>query len=222
MATRPYLPRSADVVLQELVKDHSAVLVVGPRATGKTTSCEQLAKSVVRLGDPRAAAAFEVDPQSILEGLSAPILIDEWQEVPSSLQAIKLAVDSNADRGQFLVTGSVRGEIDAPTWPGTGRLVRLSMYGLTEREKQERVRGTSWLEALLTTGIPASHRSDDDVRDYIRRALQSGFPEPALMESERSRNRWLASYVDQLVTRDASMVAPGRDPHNVCAHTLVP
>ena len=194
------------------------MLVVGPRATGKTTSCERLAKSVVRLGDPRASSAFAVDPQSVLEGLAQPVLIDEWQEVPASLQAIKLAVDSNADRGQFLVTGSVRGDIDAPTWPGTGRLVRLSMYGLTEREKEQRVDESSWLEILLRTGSPAEHRSDERVRDYARRALRSGFPEPALMESERSRSRWLASYVDQLVTRDASTVAAGRDPQRLRAY----
>lgn len=201
-----------------MVKEHSAVLVVGPRATGKTTSCERVAKSVVRLGDPRASAAFAVDPQSVLEGLAQPVLIDEWQEVPASLQAIKLAVDSNADRGQFLVTGSVRGDIDAPTWPGTGRLVRLSMYGLTEREKEQRVDEGSWLETLLRTGAPAAHHSDERVRDYARRALRSGFPEPALMESERSRSRWLASYVDQLVTRDASTVAAGRDPQRLRAY----
>ena len=201
-----------------MVREHSAVLVVGPRATGKTTSCERLAKSVVRLGDPRASSAFAVDPQSVLEGLAQPVLIDEWQEVPASLQAIKLAVDSNADRGQFLVTGSVRGDIDAPTWPGTGRLVRLSMYGLTEREKEQRVDESSWLEILLRTGSPAEHRSDERVRDYARRALRSGFPEPALMESERSRSRWLASYVDQLVTRDASTVAAGRDPQRLRAY----
>ncbi len=194
------------------------MLVVGPRATGKTTSCERLAKSVVRLGDPRASAAFAVDPQSVLEGMAQPVLIDEWQEVPASLQAIKLAVDSNADRGQFLVTGSVRGDIDAPTWPGTGRLVRLSMYGLTEREKEQRVDEGSWLETLLRTGSPAAHRSDERVRDYARRALRSGFPDPALMESERSRSRWLASYVDQLVTRDASTVAAGRDPQRLRAY----
>jgi uncharacterized protein len=141
--------RSADAVLAEMLEDHSAVFVVGPRATGKTTTCEVQAGSVVRLGDPKTAAAFSVDPRSILQGHTSPVLCDEWQEVPQSLQAIKLAVDSDSARGQFVVTGSVRGDIDTPTWPGTGRFIRLPMYGLTEREIENRVSQQSWFENLI-------------------------------------------------------------------------
>lgn len=84
---------------------------------------------MLRLGDPQVAAAVAVDPSGVLDGLAPAVLIDEWQEVPSSLPAVKLAVDAKPDRGQFMVTGSVRGEVDAPTWPGTGRLVRLCRRG---------------------------------------------------------------------------------------------
>ncbi len=215
MVVQSYLPRLADAVLAEMVSDHSAVLVVGPRATGKTTSCERLAASVVRLGDPRVASGFAVDPRSVLDGLPPPVLIDEWQEVPSSLQSVKLAVDAASDRGQFLITGSVRGDIDAPTWPGTGRLVRLAMFGLTEREIERRSGAISWLETVLSGATAIRHRSPDDLRSYVRRALRSGFPEPALMNNDRGRARWLSSYVDQLVTRDADSVAPGRDPQRL-------
>jgi predicted AAA+ superfamily ATPase len=35
------------------------------------------------------------------------------------------------------------------------------------------------------------------------------------MTTERGRDRWLSSYVDQLVTRDAQSIAPGRDPQRL-------
>jgi uncharacterized protein len=212
-----YLSRQADAVLQEMIEDHAAVLVVGPRATGKTTTCEQFARSVVRLGDPQVKQSFAVDPASVLSGLTEPILIDEWQEVPESLQVIKLAVDSQPDRGRFIVTGSVRGDIDSPTWPGTGRLVRLPMFGLTEREIHGTT-GVSWLTQLLHDGTSPSVRSEETLRSYVARALRSGFPDAALNGTERGRVRWLASYVDQVVTRDAASISPGRDPQRLRAY----
>lgn len=215
---KSYLPRAADDVLREMVEDHAAVLVVGPRATGKTTSGTRMARSVLRLADPAVAEAFRAAPSAVLEGLDEPVLIDEWQEVPASLQALKSAVDARPDRARYIVTGSVRGDVDAPTWPGTGRLVRLSMYGLTEREIEGRLDGRSWLSLVLASEVPAIGRSDVDLRGYVRRALRSGFPEAVLATPDRGRGRWLASYVDQLVTRDAASVAPGRDPQRLRAY----
>lgn len=218
-----YVPRLADRVLAEMLEDHAAVLVVGPRATGKTTSCERLAASILRLGDPAVARAVAASPGAVLEGLPEPILIDEWQEVPASLQALKLAVDADPRRGRFLVTGSVRGDIDAATWPGTGRLVRLALHGLTERELEGRIDGPSWFGQLVRGDeVPRPH-SALDLRDYVARALRSGFPEPALRVGESGRPRALASYVDQLVTRDAPAVSR-RDPQRLrsylTAHAL--
>lgn len=215
---RFYLPREADRVLGEMLEDHAAVLVVGPRAAGKTTSCERHARTVIRLGEKAVADAFRAGPSSILSGRDEPVLVDEWQEVPASLQAIKIAVDTDPGRGRFLVTGSVRGDIDAPTWPGTGRLVRLAMYGLTEREIEGGVGTRSWLATLIEGDMPRPHRSDISVRGYVQRALRSGFPEPALMTTDRGRARWLASYVDQMVTRDAQSISPGRDPQRLRAY----
>ena len=215
---RPYLPRAADAVLAEMLEDHAAILVVGPRAAGKTTSCEQHAATVIRLGEPAVADAFRAGPAALLSDREEPVLVDEWQEVESSLQAIKVAVDTDPRRGRFLVTGSVRGDIDAPTWPGTGRLVRLPMYGLTEREIEGRLRSHSWLAKLVNGEVLRRHRSGLNVRDYVQRALRSGFPEPALMTTGRGRARWLSSYVDQMVTRDAQSIAPGRDPQRLRAY----
>lgn len=215
---RAYVPRAADDVLRIMLEDHSAVFVTGPRAAGKTTTCTAFARSVLQLADPAVADAVRVAPGSVMSGLDEPILLDEWQEVPTSLQAVKLAVDERPDRGRFIVTGSVRGDQDATTWPGTGRLVRLPMYGLTEREIERRLDEPSGLTRLLAGHEPPAGRSDADVREYVNRALRSGFPEAALATPDRSRLRWLASYVEQIITRDAAAVAPGRDPLRLRAY----
>lgn len=188
------------------------MLVTGPRAAGKTTTCQAQAASTLYLADTRVAQAFRTDPPAVLSGLPEPVLIDEWQEVPAALNAVKLAVDSHPARGRYIVTGSVRGEIEAPTWPGTGRLIRLPMFGLTEREIERLTTGESWLATVLEGREVPRCRSDIDVRGYVQRALRSGFPEAALMRTERSRTAWLTSYVDHVVTRDAEAVEPGRDP----------
>lgn len=209
-----YLPRLADRVLTEMLEDHAAVLVSGPRATGKTTTAARQARSTFRLGVDREAAAVRADPVAALRGSDEPILIDEWQIVPGVLSAVKVLVDTEPRRGRFVVTGSVRGDIDSPVWPGTGRLVRLSMFGLVEREIEGKLTGPTWLDQVLTGTVPTVS-SRLDLRSYVERALRGGFPESAIAMSVSARARWLASYADQLVTRDAPDVDAGRDPQRL-------
>ena len=207
----PYVARTADRILAEMIEDHPAVLVTGPRATGKTTTATRQARSSVQLADERQAVAFRANPYVGLATRAEPVLIDEWQVVPETLAAVKRLVDTDPRRGRFVVTGSVRGDIDSPTWPGTGRLVRLQMYGLTEREIERNIERPSWLENVLAGNVPETN-STLELDAYVDRALRSGFPEPALELAPRARQRWLASYVDQLVTRDATAIDDGRDP----------
>jgi predicted AAA+ superfamily ATPase len=51
-----------------------------------------------------------------------------------------------------------------------------------------------------------------DLRGYVELALRSGFPEAALRLSDSGRIRWLDSYVDQVLTRDALQLESRRDP----------
>ena len=47
-----YLQRVADKMLQERLETFGAVLIEGPKWTGKTTTAEQHAKSFITLQDP--------------------------------------------------------------------------------------------------------------------------------------------------------------------------
>ena len=202
-----------DAILTSLLDQLPAVSVTGPRATGKTTTAGRRAATVVRLDREAEAAAFRADPDVALRALPEPVLLDEWQEVPGVLGAVKRAVDTDPRPGRYLLTGSVRIDLDAQMWPGTGRLVRLPMHGLSVREISGRVGTPLFLDRLLSANVESlGPGANADLADYLDLALRGGFPEPALRLGGLARQVWLDSYVEQLITRDAPAVAGTRDP----------
>lgn len=211
MEPADYQPRLVDPLLDELVATLPAVMVTGPRATGKTTTAIRHAASVLHLDRPAEAAAFAADPDVALGEFEEPILLDEWQEVPVVLGAVKRSVDRDTRPGRFLLTGSVRADLEAATWPGTGRIVRVPMASMTVRELHGNVDNPSFFDRLVTGDLPVSERPPD-LRDYVDLALRSGFPEPALQLDPPARARWLEGYVDQILTRDAMDLDSRRDP----------
>ncbi len=105
-----------------------AVLIVGPRGCGKTTTAERHAASVLRLDRPAERAVVEADPDAGIASGSRPLLIDEWQLAPDVLTAVKRAVDRDFTAGQFILTGSSATDLTASGRPATGRLARLSSW----------------------------------------------------------------------------------------------
>ena len=209
----PFIQRIVDEELAEGMREHPAILLVGPRAAGKTTTARRHVANVVRLDRPAEAAAFEADPDAALARLEGPILLDEWQAVPGVLAAVKRAVDDDRSPGRFLLTGSVRADLEAETWPGTGRLVRVSMYTLSQRELTGVAAGLNPVDVIAAGEALSLAVSGPSpvLPDYIEMALRGGFPEAVIELGEHGRTRWLTSYLEQLLTRDAIGVS-GRDP----------
>jgi predicted AAA+ superfamily ATPase len=209
-----YRPRLVDSLLGELLSEFPAISLVGPRASGKTTTALRRAKTVIRLDRPDEAAVFRTDPDAALRGLPEPIVLDEWQDASEVLGAVKRAVDTDPHPGRFILTGSVRAELDAQTWPGTGRVIQVPMTGLTVRETRGDVHRESFLSRIVTSGIEGLGTPEHalDVRDYVDLALTGMFPEPALRLSAAGRRRWMTSYVNAVVGRDALALEARRDP----------
>jgi predicted AAA+ superfamily ATPase len=202
-----YVPRLVDLGLDALAAQLPAVMVTGPRAAGKTTTLARRAATVVRLDVPAQAAAFEADPDAALRGLAEPVLLDEWQAVPSVLGAVRRAVESEPAGNRFLLSGSVRAELDHGVWAATGRIVRLSMFGMTLREQGGRTEGPSVWDRLAAGDDLPVPADTPDLRGYVELALRGGFPAAALRLTGLAHQAWMESYLENLLTRDVSAAA---------------
>jgi uncharacterized protein len=209
-----YVPRIVDGLLDELLVSFPAISLVGPRAAGKTTTAVRRGGTILRLDRPEVRQSVAASPDVMLTGLAAPVILDEWQEAPELLGAVKRSVDEDPSPGRFILTGSVRAELENRVWPGTGRLLQVPMYGMSVREVLGRASLAPFIDRVIDVGPDAitTPESALTIRDYLDLMLAGSFPEPSLRMAAAARRRWFAGYVEQMITRDVPAVAPHRDP----------
>lgn len=129
-----YKERIADDIIKRKLNSSGAVLVVGPKWCGKTTTSEQHSGSVNYISDPmnlnKNMILAEININSLLEG-DKPKLLDEWQIIPQLWDAVRFAVDHSKGVGQFILTGSAVPMDDEEQkkihHTGTGRITTLRM-----------------------------------------------------------------------------------------------
>ena len=126
-----YRSRIADEILKRKLEGKGAVVIEGPKWCGKTTTAEQIARSVLYMDDPTSrkgnVIVSETNPKQLLVG-KTPRLIDEWQIAPKLWDAIRFEVDHRGEFGQFILTGSATPVSSKDiTHSGTGRFAWLTM-----------------------------------------------------------------------------------------------
>lgn len=139
-----YLTRVTDELLTRKLRSSAAVLVEGPKWCGKTSSCAQLAKSIIYIQDPDKRSMYrrmaDTQPSLLLQG-DTPRLIDEWQSIPVLWDAVRFAADQRQQMQQFLLTGSATplndDENEEIEHSGVGRIARIQMRPMSLWESQE-------------------------------------------------------------------------------------
>ena len=197
----PYIPRFVDVHLERALARSGAVELRGPRGVGKTTTALQVARTVFACQNPDTAAAVRGDPRSALLGQRTPVLIDEWQEVPEVLWAIKEHLDTSDTPGRFIITGSFRND-DWEQSPLTGRAEAIDMFPFSVAER----RGV--LTAPLAEKLFGGHDIEADdvdlgINDYIDIALKSGYPNTMSESDPTARAARLRNRIDGTVNVDS-------------------
>jgi predicted AAA+ superfamily ATPase len=194
-----YRRRVLDDELDELLSGVAALEIVGPRAVGKTETASARARTVFRLDDAGTRAIVEGDPARLVTS-PRPILIDEWQRVPSSWDLVRRAVDADRTPGQFLLTGSAS-PANPTTHTGAGRIVSLRMRPMTLMERGVASPSVSLAAMLRGDTRQVEGETGVALEQYARQMLASGLP--GLLDlPERSARAELDGYLARVIDRD--------------------
>lgn len=99
-----YRRRVVDQVLDDLLPYAPAVAIEGAKGVGKTVTAVQRAKSTLDLDDGGQLAVLAADVD-IIDRLTPPVLIDEWQLFPAVWDRVRRGVDrAPNDGGRYLTT----------------------------------------------------------------------------------------------------------------------
>jgi hypothetical protein len=210
MKEEKYKPRIADEMLRKKLRRIGAVLVQGPKWCGKTTTSEQVAKSIIYIADPSKQKAYlnmaELNASMLLTG-ETPRLIDEWQLAPKIWDAVRFEVDHRGEEGLFILTGSaVPPSMDEIHHTGTGRISRLTMRPMSLFESGES-NGSVSLEWLFSqpenqpNGI-----ANISINDLAFLICRGGWPNSTTKQNQEDALALAFDYFDAVAESDISRV----------------
>ena len=205
-----YFSRVSDQMLRDRLEAFGAVLIEGPKWTGKTTTAEQQAKSVIKMQDPDNASEYlataSSKPSLLLKG-EHPRLIDEWQDAPVIWDAVRTSIDqSGGTPGLYILTGSNTVDNTQIRHTGTGRITRMMMYPMSLWESKDSTGEVSLQELFDKPNYDIDGASSKlDIPELIRVACRGGWP-ATLQLSSKASMMIAKDYVKTVCNYDISAV----------------
>jgi hypothetical protein len=168
--------------MEELLRTHPVVAILGARQVGKTTLAREFARGLTSpvtrfdLEDPDDVARL-AESKLALEPLDGLVILDEVQRRPELFPVLRVLVDRPNATTRFLVLGSAGPE-----------LLRQSSETLAGRIAYHEMEGFG----LEEVGLEAAPRL----------WLRGGFPRSFLAQTERDSFEWRRAFVRTFIERD--------------------
>jgi uncharacterized protein len=180
-----HIDREIKNLLLDFAGQFRAVMVVGPRQSGKTTLVQSVFpnKPYVSLENPDERALALDDPRAFLSRFSEGAILDEIQRVPDLLNYLQGILDKTDEDGLFILTGSNNILLqESVSQSLAGRVGVLDLLPLSYRE-------------IATTKEALT------LQELIFRGAY-----PEIYNRDRSPQIWYPSYIRTYVERDVRQI----------------
>lgn len=208
-----YIHRHLEKQIQEASRFYPVVMVCGQRQVGKSTMLHHIKEAdrrYVTLDDGNARRLAANDPALFFETYGYPLLIDEFQRVPSILLEMKRIVDERAlagedNSGMFWLTGSQKFQMmQGVSESLAGRIAIFDMASLSAAEIEGRP------EALFHPDLDSlrkrlKYSKSKNIHEVYEDIFRGGMPK--LHATELDRDRFYMDYINTYIERDIKDLA---------------
>lgn len=179
-------------IVRDLLTDHAAVAILGPRQVGKTTLAMEIADAAegsqyLDLESPADRARLAEPELYLAERAGQLVILDEVQRIPRLFEVLRGQIDQRRRAGhrtgQFLLLGSASND-----------LLRQSSESLAGRVIYHELPGFDILEV-----------GTDRLNQLW---LRGGFPDSFLAGSGRASRAWRDSFIRTYLERDIPQLGP--------------
>lgn len=203
-----YIKRQLERQILETSNYYPVVMVCGARQVGKSTMLNHIKekeRKYVTLDDANARRLAQKDPELFFETYGYPLLIDEFQRVPSILLEIKKIVDERALQGQenngmYWLTGSQKFKMMKDVSESlAGRVAVFDMASLSTSEI-DGIDFSYFDPSLDTLKAKSNTMVKKNIHEIYERIFQGGMPK--LVTTKIEKERYYSDYIDTYLERD--------------------
>jgi len=205
-----YINRTLEGTIRRAMKTFPAILVTGPRQSGKTTLLQKMFAKTHRylsMENPDQRGRWLADPVAFFSATPPPVIFDEVQYTPELLHYIKSAIDAKRTPGQWILSGSQNFALMQNISQSlAGRCAVLALLPLSIEEVSSTKNRTidQILDDQFGARWPPQNMSADapTLENWL---LRGGYPEIRI-NTEVDRQLWCASYIQTYLERDVRQI----------------
>ena len=208
-----YIQRHLEEQILKASKYYPVVMVCGQRQVGKSTMLNHIRepeRRYVTLDDGNARRLASTDPALFFETYGYPLLIDEFQRVPSILLEMKKIIDQKAlngedNSGMFWLTGSQKFKMMQDVSESlAGRVAVFDMASLSAAEIEGRP-AQQFHPDLQSIRERLTHSRKKSIHDIYEDIFRGGMPK--LRATDLDRDRFYMDYINTYIERDIKDLA---------------
>lgn len=207
-------PRLLEHTVKRAMRTFPAVLVTGPRQSGKTTLLRSGFSGThrfVSLENPDVRARALDDPLGFLKENPPPVILDEIQYVPEFLHYVKTEIDLDRRPGRWLMSGSQNFALmHGVSQSLSGRVAVLSLLPFSMGESLDLGNRFETIDRMLDRLFTETPKTRENAMAYadlpLDDCLLRGFYPEIRSNPQVDRQLWCSSYIQTYLERDVRQI----------------